>query len=114
MRPKKLSITSTFFSLLGYGNASPEAPQAERLEQLRVVMLDTLIDANCESHFRLTRKLQFAEDAQALWYARSELMEVLAGLHGEIHARQEIDQLNPLFAGLLPKALYPRQGGPAK
>lgn len=114
MRSKrKLSLKSTFFSLLGYEEAPPETPHAERLESLRFAMLEALGHDGFRSHPYLGRKLRFAEDVQVLWYARSELMAALASLHGETRARQELDQLSSLFQGLLPPGLT--QGtGPGK
>lgn len=105
MRIRKLNLKSTFFSLLGYVGASPEATQPLQLEELRVAMLATLGEAGCDHHTRVARKLRYADDVQGLWYARSELMAALAAMHGEAHARREIERLSALFRGLLPRGM---------
>ena len=110
MRTIKLNLKSTFFSLLGYSTPLPEAQQSDQLEKLRALMLASLGDAGNIAHIRLARKLRFSDDAQGLWYARSELMAALSAMHGETRARQEMDQLTAQFQGLLPKGLYSGHG----
>jgi len=105
MQQRKLKLKSTFFGLFGYGSATLEVTPSEQLEQLRAAMLDTLGDAGCESHVKLARKLQYADDVQALWYARSELMAALAAMEGEARARKELDRLTGLFKKVLPKGM---------
>jgi hypothetical protein len=104
MRIHKLNLRSTFFSLLGYVNASPATPPLG-LEQLRQAMLSALDEASSEHHAKVARQLQFAGDVQTLWYARTELMAALAAKHGEARARKEMDDLTARFRLLLPRSM---------
>ena len=56
----------------------------------------------------MVRRVFHSKDAQALWYARAELMAALADLHGERVAHQRMAALSPMFDGLLPKSLTAR------
>lgn len=56
----------------------------------------------------VARRIRLAIDAQALWYARGDLMAALARMHGEALARQKINSLTCLFEDLLPRSLIPR------
>jgi hypothetical protein len=56
----------------------------------------------------VARRVQFADDLQALWYLRGDLMAALADLHGEAHARETIRNISDQFQGLLPKGLSTR------
>ena len=47
------------------------------------------------------RKIRYAADIQALWYARSDLMGAVASARGEAIAWQEIAAISKLFDGLL-------------
>ena len=105
MRLRKLNIKSTLFSLLGYIDTSSEALQPGRVEELRLAMLAALGEAGCDGFTKVARQVRYAADVQALWYARSDLMAALASMHGEEHARQELESLTSLFRGLLPSGM---------
>ena len=57
---------------------------------------------------QITRRIRYANDIQALWYLRGDLMGVLATLHGEMAARQKVASLTAQFQGLLPNGLNSR------
>jgi len=108
MRIRKINLKSSFFNLLGYGEATPSEPPVMALEELREVMLSTLGEAGSVRHPLLARRIRYARDAEGLWYARSDLMAVLAELHGESQARREMDALSLLFCGVLPAGMTAR------
>lgn len=80
----------------------------DSLEDIREAMLDLLGPQGQQVHPSITRKVRFAADLQALWYLRSELMATLAELHGETHARQQMQSISNQFGGLLPGGLASR------
>lgn len=49
------------------------------------------------------RRIYYADNVHALWYARSDLMAAIAHERGEASARQELDAISWLFDGLLPE-----------
>jgi hypothetical protein len=105
MKTLTRSLKNSLFNLFSPTGATAEPPRRQRVEQLRVAMLDTLGKAGCEDHARLASKLQHEGDVLGLWYSRSELMAALADMHGETRARQEIAYLSERFRGLLPQAM---------
>lgn len=48
-----------------------------------------------------------ASDVQALWYARSEVLRLIADRDGELAARQTLDGITEMFRGLVPPNLLP-------
>ena len=80
-----------------------------RCEDIRQQMMLEMGELGQKRFPATARRLQYAPDIQGLWYARSDLMHVMASLHGEVQAREKILELSRLFDGLLPKALL-RQG----
>ena len=81
---------------------------AHRLEDIRIAMLDMLGDAGAERYPQVARRIRASGDAQALWYARADLMGALAGLQGEQSAATRMVSLSVLFDGMLPKGLMSR------
>lgn len=68
-------------------------------------MLDALGERGAQANPQLSRRITYLADAQALWYARSEMVAVLSQLHGEARAVETVHGLSPVFKGLLPKGL---------
>ena len=81
---------------------------AHRLEDIRVAMLDMLGEEGAKRHPQVARRIRFGGDAQALWYARADLMAALASESGERSARTRTESLSVLFDGMLPKGLMSR------
>jgi hypothetical protein len=81
---------------------------AHRLEDIRLAMLDMLGKEGIDRYPQVARRIRFGGDAQALWYARADLMAALAGMHGEQLARTRMVSLSVLFDGMLPKGLLSR------
>ncbi len=73
-----------------------------------MAMLDMLGAEGCSQYPSVTKRIVHASDAQQLWYARSDLMAALAGMHGEQVARTRMVSLSVLFEGMLPKGLMSR------
>jgi hypothetical protein len=92
---------------------SSEARQTspEALEPVRLAMLDVLGREGAVLNPRLHERLMYLHDAHALWYARSEVVATLCKLHGEAHAVTTVQEITPLFRGLLPKSLTEAQRG---
>ena len=57
-----------------------------------------------ERHHMVVRRIFFAQDIQTLWYARSDIMTILAEEVGETQARETLARLSRLFDHLLPEA----------
>ena len=108
MRWIKPSLTSSFYSFMGYAAIVPKSVRAERTENIREAMLDALGPGNSAECVQIRRRIRFARDIEGLWYLRGELMAALATLQGEAAARQKIDSLSTLFQGLLPGGLGSR------
>ena len=81
---------------------------AHRLEDIRLAMLDTLGEDGVGQYPQVARRIRYGGDAQALWYARADLMAALANLYGEQSARTRMESLSVLFEGMLPKGLMSR------
>lgn len=97
-------LRDSLFGLLG--QAADDGPsRRERTEKVREAMLRHLGDHGFTRFPQLTRRIQFATDAEALWYLRSDLMASLANLHGESFARHEMQELTDHFQGLVSQGL---------
>lgn len=102
MRWIKPGIRHSISALLGIDmrKHSPES-----LEPVRQAMLDVLGTEGAASNPQLSKRLQYLHDIHALWYARSEMVSVLSGLHGEARAVEMVRSLTPLFEGRLPASM---------
>jgi hypothetical protein len=58
----------------------------------------------------VTRRVRYAPDVQGLWYARSDVMAILATTYSEAVARKKMINISTLFVGLLPKSLTDKIG----
>ena len=79
-----------------------------RIEEIRLAMLDALGDHGAGQFPLLLRRLRYAEDAQALWYLRGDLMASLSVMSGEADARRAMRSITDMFRGLLPGGLASR------
>ena len=75
------------------------------MENVRQAMLQSLIGTSGCAVARMNMRLRYAGDIEALWYLRTDLFSILAGLRGESAARAAIDQITLLFQGQLPRPL---------
>lgn len=109
MRWLKPNLRSSIYALLGHDVEPSTDTVQQRMDQIRRAMLDLLGDRGQSDYPLFVRRVRFAADMQALWYARSDLMGALATLHGEARAREQIEPVTELFRGHLPDSLYARQ-----
>lgn len=108
MRWIKPNLRSSIYGLLG----SPATPSLSMLENatedIRQAMLDSLGDTGTRRYTAVTRRVRYANDVQALWYLRGDLMACLSDMHGEAEARDRVARLSRMFQGLLPAGLTSR------
>nr|WP_315242770.1 hypothetical protein [uncultured Albidiferax sp.] len=102
------SIKNSFYSILGVDTGRADAGRVQQLEQVRSAMLACLDHVDGFDGPILRRRVAYAKDVQTLWFLRADLMGVLASRAGESTARAQMDQIAPLFQGLLPKGLVSR------
>lgn len=57
---------------------------------------------------RLAQRVRFADDLEALWYLRQDVLMALAAIDGEMVAQQRMRQINHLFRRGLPQTMGPR------
>lgn len=103
-------LSNGFLAKLGIGRGARFSAErvAHRMDDIRTVMLDMLGEEGALQYPHVARRIRHSVDAQALWYARAELMAALAGLYGERSARERMVSLSVMFDGLLPKGLMSR------
>lgn len=77
------------------------------LEAVRQAMLSSLASASGCEVARMSMRLRYAADIEALWYLRNDLFSTLAALRGEPDASAVLTEVTPLFQGLLPQTLLP-------
>ncbi|WP_157979279.1 hypothetical protein [Rhodoferax ferrireducens] len=104
---KKSKFASSLMSLFGEPVRDPH-PES-RIKDIRQAMLDSLSGLS-ESHqlARVWARVLYAPDIQALWYLRSDMMTLLAGLLGESVAHARLAVITLMFTGLLPAAQMAR------
>lgn len=106
-------IKTSCMALLGLARPTP-AVISNRMEEIRQLMLDELGDEGEKKFPAVTRRIRYAQDIQALWYVRSEVMAILATTHGEAIAREKMVSISGRFKSLLPKGLVQRTGPRSK
>ena len=87
------------------------AEQSTLLDDVRDAMLDALGAAGEKKRPLLEARIRTARDAHTLWALRTELMTVVAQLHGEGEARARLASVTTQFEGLLPLAARKRRTG---
>lgn len=92
-----------------FGESAPDLNCESRIKNIRQAMLDCLAGLS-ESHetTRVWARVLYAADIQALWYLRSEVMTLLAGLLGEAVAHSQVANITNMFNGMMPAAQKPR------
>jgi hypothetical protein len=108
MRWLKPSLRNSIYGLLGNPAPPSESTLEIGTEDIRESMLNLLGDDGPKQHPHLTRRIRYANDIQALWYLRGDLMATLATHHGESEARRQVQGITDMFRGLLPGALNSR------
>ena len=108
MRWLKPNLRNSIYGLLGHPPAPSESILENGQEDIREAMLAMLGEGGPKKFPQLTRRIRYANDIQALWYLRGDLMATLATLHGESEARQKVQTITDMFHGLLPGSLNSR------
>jgi hypothetical protein len=108
MRWLKPNLRSSIYGLLGNPVAPSESILESGTEDIRESMLVVLGEAGPKHFPQVTRRIRYANDIQALWYLRGDLMAALAAMHGEVAAREKIASITAQFQGLLPSSLNSR------
>jgi hypothetical protein len=108
MRWFKGSIRSSIYGLLGNPAGPTESVMETGTEDIREAMLALLEQAGPKQFPHVTRRVRYANDIQALWYLRGDLMAALAAGQGEVAARQKVQKITEMFHGLLPGSLASR------
>lgn len=102
-------LKTSCMALLGLREVSSEAI-SDRTEAIRELMLSELGEYAERKFPAVIRRVRYAPDVQGLWYARSDVMAILANTHGETIARAKIAEISNRFTGLLPKSLTSKGG----
>ena len=108
MRWLKPNIRNSIYGLLGNSVTPSDSVLENGTEDIRECMLQALTDTGAKQFPQLTRRIRYANDIQALWYLRGDLMAALASMHGEVTAREKIASVTAQFQGLLPSGLGSR------
>ena len=100
---------TSYLTLVG----TPEPTQValnDRTEVIRTLMLNELGEYAQKKFPAVIRRVRHAPDALGLWYARSDVMGILANSYGETVARKKIADISSRFGGLLPASLTRKAG----
>lgn len=106
---KTKDLRSSIYAMFSVSTAAtPPAEDPATMDQIREAMLAmAALDAG-ERGAGVSRRIRYATDLQALWFMRGELMQLLARDHGEVAAREKVDELSAMFIHLLPSGLRSR------
>ncbi|HEY3049727.1 MAG TPA: hypothetical protein VGJ72_19960 [Polaromonas sp.] len=107
MRWFKPNLKNYFLALMGSGEVTHSTLEGV-IEEIRQFILDELGESGKKTHPKTVLRVRYAQDAQALWYTRGDVMAVLAAMHGETIAREKIGRISDKFKGLLPRGLSSR------
>jgi hypothetical protein len=108
MRWLKPNLRSSIYGLLGNPGTPSESILENGTEDIREAMLAVMGEAGPRHFPQITRRIRYANDIQALWYLRGDLMAALAEMHDEVAAREKIQTITRMFQGLLPNGLNSR------
>ncbi len=79
-----------------------------QLTRIRHAMLSLLQVHGGHAVQRTAQRVRFADDLEALWYLRQDLLMTLSAADGEAAARRQLRQISSLFEGRLPQTRGPR------
>jgi hypothetical protein len=101
-------LRNSIYGLLGNAPAPSDSVMQDGAEDIREAMLAVLGEDGPTRFPQIIRRIRYADDIQALWYLRGDLMAALAALHGEAAARQRVASITDQFQGLLPRGQMSR------
>ena len=99
---------SSFFRLLSLRGFGLRRSADHHLGRIRHAMLSLLQAHGGHAVQRIAQRVRFADDLEALWYLRQDLLMALSALNGEATARKQLRHINNLFKGRLPHTMGPR------
>lgn len=100
MRKSISRFTSSFAALL-FDQASV-IDVSDRLESIRDAMLEALLDIGQKNETKVVwNAIARAVEIDALWYLRSDLLQLLADFWGEPVAREKLKEITKLFQGVV-------------
>ena len=102
------TLRNSIYGLLGNPPTPSESILEAGVEDIREVMLALLAEAGGKQFANVTRRVRYANDIEALWYLRGDLLASLAAAHGEVAARDKVQRVTQMFRGLLPGGLNSR------
>jgi hypothetical protein len=102
-------LKNSCMALLGMAELTKPA-SAERTEAIRQLMLSELGEYGERKFPAVARRVRYAPDIQGLWYARSDVMAIMANTCGETIAREKMGNISGQFKGLLPSSLTSKAG----
>lgn len=106
MRWNKPNLRNHLHDLLGRDKPSSTAwVRDQGLESVRRAMLQSLVGLSGCEVARMSMRLRYAGDIEALWYLRTDLLDTLVPQRGEACAQQILAAVTPMFQGLLPLSL---------
>jgi hypothetical protein len=108
MRWFKGTLRNSIYGLLGNPATPSESVLDEGTEDIREAMLALLGEAGTKQFANVTRRVRYANDLQALWYLRGDVLAALAATQGESAARHKVQRVSEMFHGLLPGSLSSR------
>lgn len=108
MRFFKGSLRNSIYGLLGNPVTPTDSVLETGTEDIREAMLALLDQSGSRQFANVTRRVRYANDVQALWYLRGDLLAALASIHGEAAARAQVQEITEMFQGLLPGSLSSR------
>jgi hypothetical protein len=108
MRWFKGNLRNSIYGLLGNPVIPSDSVIETGIEDIREAMLALLEQAGPKQFANVTRRVRYANDVQALWYLRGDVLAALASTQGEAAARQKVQQVTAMFQGLLPGSLNSR------
>ena len=91
-----------------YPKAAGAALSDVSLQAQRGEVLGMLGPNGPQAFPHITRRIRYANDIQALWYLRGDMMGALSTMHGEVKARENMSSITHMFEGLLPGGLSSR------
>ena len=89
------------------GSGSRQATESQ-LGRIRTAMLSVLQGHGGHSVQRVSQRVRFAADVEALWYLRQDVMMALSAIDGETAARRQMKAINSMFKGGLQGSMGPR------
>jgi hypothetical protein len=104
----KGTLRNSIYGMLGNPVAPSESVLESGTEDIREAMLGLMGESGSKQFANVTRRVRYANDIQALWYLRGDVLAALAATHGEAEARHRVQQITRLFDGLLPGSLNAR------